>query len=115
MVRKKQENINFIECKNSRHNTFQKRKRGFLKKAIEFCHLCGLDIYIVIHDPEKQKLIEFKSQKNFKLKDVKKLIKKRGELSYEGYTKKDFWRFVPKDLKSEMEREGIIPEDEPSL
>ena len=53
MVRKKIDNINFIEDKNNRHNTFQKRKRGFFKKAIEFCNLCGLDIYIVIYDKEK--------------------------------------------------------------
>jgi hypothetical protein len=70
MVRKKIDNINFIEDKNNRHNTFQKRKRGFLKKAIEFCNLCGLDIYILIHDKEKQKLIEFRSDKEFKVKKV---------------------------------------------
>jgi hypothetical protein len=60
-------------------------------------------------------LIEFKSQKNFRLKDVKKLVKNRAELSYEGYSKKDYWRFVPKDLKTEMEQQGMIVEREPSI
>lgn len=62
MVRKKIDNINFISDKNNRQNTFQKRKRGFLKKAIEFCNLCGLEIFMVIYDKERQKIIEFRSE-----------------------------------------------------
>ena len=50
MVRKKIDNINFISDKNNRQNTFQKRKRGFLKKAIELSVLCGQDIFLVIFD-----------------------------------------------------------------
>ena len=51
MVRKKIDNINYIANKSDRLNTFQKRKRGFLKKAIEFCNLCGLDMFMALHDP----------------------------------------------------------------
>lgn len=80
MVRKKIDNINFISDKNNRQNTFQKRKRGFLKKAIEFCNLCGLDIYILIHDKQKKKLIEFRSDKNFKSNVAKDLVKNRQKM-----------------------------------
>lgn len=70
MVRKKIDNINYIADKANRLNTFQKRKRGFLKKAIEFCHLCGLDMLMVIHDSEQNRLIEFRSSKKFSTRTV---------------------------------------------
>lgn len=63
MVRKKIDNINYIADKANRLNTFQKRKRGFLKKAIEFCHLCGLEMFTVIYDADQKRLLEFRSSK----------------------------------------------------
>jgi hypothetical protein len=109
MVRKKIENINFITDKNNRHNTFQKRKRGFFKKAIEFCNLCGLDIYIAIHDKEKNKLIEFRSDNEFKVNKVRELVKNRSKMTYEKYDNSDYWEFVPKDQKKELKEEGKLP------
>ena len=77
MVRKKIDNTNFIENKTNRRNTFTKRKRGFLKKSIEFCNLCGLDMYVMIHDKLENRMIEFRSEKEFGVDAVNKLIMDR--------------------------------------
>ena len=37
--------------------TSSKRKRGLLKKAIELSVMCGLDIFMIIFDKEKQKFV----------------------------------------------------------
>jgi len=41
--------------------TFCKRKRGILKKLIEMSKLCGQDIFMVMFDKEKQKVLQFRS------------------------------------------------------
>ena len=46
-----------IEDKNQRSVAFCKRRRGFLKKAIELSRLCDQRIFVVIYDPEKDKAI----------------------------------------------------------
>lgn len=53
--------ISKIENKSKLNSTFHKRKRGFLKKAIELSSLCDLKIFMVIYDKEKQSLINFSS------------------------------------------------------
>ena len=47
----------FIENEAKRKVTCSKRKRGLLKKSIELSTMCGLDIFLVIFDKDKQKLI----------------------------------------------------------
>ena len=63
MVGKKIDNTNFIADKADRMNTFLKRKRGFLKKAIEISKLCGLEMFMAIHDPKQKCVIEYRSSK----------------------------------------------------
>ena len=46
-----------IQDKNQRNVAFCKRRRGFLKKAIELSRLCDQNIFMIIHDPEKDKVI----------------------------------------------------------
>lgn len=41
--------------------TMNKRKRGLIRKAIELCKLCDLEIYIAVFDKEVGTLIQFKS------------------------------------------------------
>jgi len=36
---------------------FSKRKRGFLKKAIELGRLCGFDIFIVMKEQDRNKVV----------------------------------------------------------
>jgi hypothetical protein len=45
--------------------TITKRKRGVIKKIIELSVMCGLDIFMVIFDREKQSLNEFSSDPDF--------------------------------------------------
>ena len=73
MGKKKIDSIKFVENKNNRNVTYSKRKRGIIKKAIELSSLCGQDIYLVIFDKEKQKLVEFRSTEEFNPKIVSAL------------------------------------------
>ena len=76
MGKKKINNVKFVENKNQRNVTFSKRKRGILKKAIELSSLCGQDIFLIIFDKEKQKLIEFRSKTDFTATIVESLTQK---------------------------------------
>jgi hypothetical protein len=57
-----------IEDNKMRNITFHKRKRGFLKKAIELSELCGKQMIIFIWDKEKNKLVHYQSNPDFNLK-----------------------------------------------
>ena len=50
-----------------RRNTFCKRKKILIKKAMELSQLCSLDIYLCILDKEKRKpkMVQFVSSKGF--------------------------------------------------
>ena len=54
-----------IEDKNQRSVAFCKRKRGFLKKAIELSRLCDQQIFLVMHDKDKDKVVYYQSDKTF--------------------------------------------------
>lgn len=85
-----------IQDKNQRNVTFCKRKRGFLKKAIEMSVLCGQDMFIVLFDREKQKLYEFNSTEEFDCRVVTKLLNNdvKIQFQYERYTNSDYTMFV---------------------
>ena len=63
-----------IEDKSKRQVTYNKRKKGFLKKAIEFSQLCELQIHITILDKKKCKLVQFKSHEDFDLAYIQKIL-----------------------------------------
>ena len=96
MGKKKIDNVKFVEDKNQRNVTYSKRKRGILKKAIELSSLCGQNIYLVIFDKEKQKLIEFRSKDEFNSGIVASLTQKDivMQFKHEVYTNKDYNRFL---------------------
>ena len=70
MGKKKIDNIKFIDNKNHRNVTYSKRKKGLIKKAIELSSLCGQDVFLIIFDREKQKLVEYKSAIEFSSKKI---------------------------------------------
>ena len=59
------EHYGLIPEKTLRRATYCKRKRGLIKKAMELSMLCGQHIQMTIYDPEKDKLVIFKSQNDF--------------------------------------------------
>ena len=96
MGKKKFDHIKLVPNKNQRNVTYSKRKRGILKKAIELSILCGQDIFMVIFDKEKQKLIEFRSKLDFNPSIVESLTNKDISIQFkhELYTNHDYGRFL---------------------
>ena len=62
-ARKKQDgsSLKYIEAINVRNVTYCKRKRGFIKKAIELSVLCGQKISLMVYDERKNKLVTYSS------------------------------------------------------
>ena len=72
---KKRVDVNkFIDDQGRRDVTYAKRKRGIIKKMIELSTMCGQDIFLVIFDKEKQKLVEYRSDPNFGIEIVNGLM-----------------------------------------
>lgn len=59
------DNIKFIEDYKQRITTYSKRKRSLFKKAIELSVMCGLDVFMLVFDKQKQKFFELNSSKEF--------------------------------------------------
>ena len=68
MGRKKIDATHLIEDNVKRCIVFSKRKRGLLKKAIELSRLCGWDIFMVMKEREKERVVQFKTQEEFGFK-----------------------------------------------
>lgn len=66
----------FITDISKRKVTLSKRRRGLFKKAIELSTLCGLDIFMVVFDPHRQKLFELNSQKDFDIQVINHMLDK---------------------------------------
>ena len=64
-----------------------KRKKGIIKKCIQLNVLCDIDVYLVIFDKEKQKVIEYSSATDFDSRMVNHLLRPDNKclLSYETY------------------------------
>ena len=67
MGKKKIDATKRIEDKCSRNVTYCKRKKGLLKKVIEFSMLCDLDIYLLVHDKNKHRLVTYQSDDQFSI------------------------------------------------
>ena len=72
--RKKIDTLSYIDDVLKRDQAFTKRKRGIIKKCMEFSKMCGLDISLSIYDKNKLKLIQFSSTYDFSPKVVSKLL-----------------------------------------
>lgn len=82
----------YITNPSSRSITACKRKRGIFKKAIELSALCGLEVHLVIFDPENQVLYEMKSQEDFDSEVVNHLLDKinRQQFKFKQFSNEDF-------------------------
>ena len=88
-VRRKQ--ISKLENDRDKQSTFQKRKRGVIKKAIELSMLCEQHIYLVIFDEQKQRMVEYSSHPKFHAKVVQRLVDPLlpSRMTHERYTNDD--------------------------
>ena len=95
MGKKKIDPYKFIENKMQRDVTYSKRKRGIIKKAIELSRMCGQDIFMIIFDKNKQKLVEYRSTKDFAINIVNSLLQHDIclQFKHEVYTNSDQTKF----------------------
>lgn len=75
MGKKKIDKLKLIDNKMLRNVAFCKRKRGFLKKAIELSSLCDQKILIIIYDEERKRVVQFSSEDQFQLEAAYKAVK----------------------------------------
>ena len=74
MGKKKIDNLKFVESNHVRNITYHIRKRGLLKKCIELSSMCGLEVYLFIHDTKKNKVIEYQSNGQFDLQKIQQTL-----------------------------------------
>lgn len=104
MGKKKIDKLKLIDSKLQRNVAFCKRKRGFLKKAIELSCLCDQKIFIIIYDEERKRTVQFSSDENFEIKHAYESIKISKEplniQNYEKFTNDDYQRLEQVDFRS---------------
>mgnify|MGYP006108461455 FL=1 len=74
MGKKKVDNLQYLKDRSLRNIAYHIRKRGLLKKAIELSSMCGLEMFLLIYDKEKDKIIEYQSNDQFNLGKVTQII-----------------------------------------
>lgn len=74
MGKKKVDNLQYLKDRSLRNIAYHIRKRGLLKKAIELSSMCGLEMFLLIYDKEKDKIIEYQSNNQFNLGKVTEII-----------------------------------------
>ena len=86
----------FIDQVNKRRVTAVKRRRGLFKKAIELSSLCGLEFFLVVFDPEMQKITELKSNRDFDVLLVNHMLEKNNVKQFKThhYTNRDYDKFL---------------------
>jgi hypothetical protein len=112
MGKKKIDRLKTIENSLQRNVAFCKRKRGFLKKAIELSLLCAQDILIVIHDASKNRVIQFSSDASFSVKAAYTAIQKNEQygkqLSFEKFTNDDYQKLEMQDFRSIRYKKDVL-------
>ena len=61
MGKKRIEKIQRIDNDNQRKVTFCKRKKGLLKKSIEFAQLCDVSVFLYVYDKDQRRVVHFAS------------------------------------------------------
>ena len=104
MGKKKIDKLSLIDNKMQRNVAFCKRKRGFLKKAIELSCLCDQRILIVIYDEERSRVVQFSSEDEFQIEAAYNAIKvaklPENRSNYEKFTNVDYQRLEMTDFRS---------------
>lgn len=103
-----------------RRNTFCKRKKILIKKAMELSQLCSLDIYLCILDKEKRKpkMVQFASSRNF-LQELSNKFQHPeilGKIVSKTFTNADYGRLFSNDDDGDgSDQDDIPPDNTPTL
>lgn len=104
MGKKKIDKLKLIESRTQRNVAFCKRKRGFLKKAIELSCLCDQKILIIIYDEERGRVVQFSSEDTFQIGEAYKAIKHARQPenpnNFEKFNNDDYARLEQVDFRS---------------
>ena len=91
-----------IQDKTQRNIALCKRRRGFLKKAIELSRLCDQRIFLIIHDPEKDKAIQFTSDRQFNVQEAystARRIHRANRSNFDVFDNSDYHKFQLVDFR----------------
>lgn len=104
-----------------RRNTFCKRKKILIKKAMELSQLCSLDIYLCILDKEKRKpkMVQFVSSRQFMNELTSKFQHPEilEKIVSKTFTNQDYGRLFSNDEDGDggSDQEEIPPDNTPTL
>mmetsp|Transcript_35839 Transcript_35839/g.54938 ORF Transcript_35839/g.54938 Transcript_35839/m.54938 type:complete len:136 (+) Transcript_35839:34-441(+) len=94
----------FIKNKTQRNIAFCKRKRAFLKKAIELSVSCDQQMLVVMFDKSRNRLIQYSSSDEFNIKgayEAQKVAKRPENIDkFEKFSNDDFLRLEMTDFRS---------------
>lgn len=88
---RKKINIAKIKDERLRQVTYCKRKKGLLKKAIELSLLCGVKVFLFLHDKEETKVLQYQSHPE---EDLRILFKRN--INREFVSNADYERIIAK-------------------
>ena len=84
-----------------------------LKKAIELSAMCGLKMYVMMYDQQKDKIIEYMSSSQFSIQkaseilESSKKVKSKKKFHHLVFTNKDYYSFVTNQQKSLNKEDGV--------
>lgn len=113
----KKQNPQLIQDINKRKVTISKRKRSAIKKLMELSMLCGLDIFMVIFDRDKQKLVNFNSDPDFDHHVISHLLDKVNVQQFhhsKPITNEEYQNFIGYDQREKKEEWSESDSDDDS-
>ena len=112
MGKKKIDKLKLIEDKLQRNVAFCKRKRGFLKKAIELSQLCEQNILIIISNQDKSRVVQYQNNNDFSIKEAYNTVNiaknENSKSSYEFFTNEDYQKLEVLDFRSIRYKKDVI-------
>lgn len=73
-MQRRKDHLTYLEDPIQRNVTYCKRKKYITQKLLELGNLCDLKIYLMIFNPKKQSLYEYRSEDKFSSEICSKLV-----------------------------------------